>query len=120
MTVYVVQDHRRYDKETGQYVSVHDLSPAEEYGQLRYLLSPTAAPWAVDSIIRDLWDGLKDFTDQDYLLMVGNPVLCSLAAVVATDITGGCIRFLQWSGKDRRYAAVEAQVFEVDPPDNTP
>ncbi|QIG74985.1 hypothetical protein EVC26_066 [Rhizobium phage RHph_I72] len=114
MTVYVVQDHRRYDNLTGKYVSVHDLSPAEEYGQLRYLLTPTAAPWNSAGILNDLWAGLEDFGDLDYLLMVGNPVLCGLAAAVASEINDGKIRFLQWNGRDHRYVAVEAQVFEVD------
>ena len=113
-TVYVVQDHRRYDKGTGEYVSVHDLSPAEEFGQLKYLLSPTAAPWATESIINDLWEGLDGFRQGDYLLMIGNPVLCALAAVVACDITEGRIRFLQWNGRERKYTPVEAQVFDVD------
>lgn len=113
MTVYVVQDHRRYDKDTGEYVSVHDLTPAEEFGTLKYLLSPTAAPWATESIINDLWDGLEGFGDDDYLLMVGNPVLCGLATAVACDVNDGRIRFLQWNGRQKCYTAVEAQVFDV-------
>ena len=115
-TVYVVQDHRRYDRDTGEYVSVHDLSPAEEFGRLRYLLSPTAAPWATESIIRDLREGLRGIGRGDYLLMVGNPVLCGLATAVACELTGGRIRFLQWNGRERRYTPVEAQVFGVDTP----
>ena len=115
-TVYVVQDSRRYDNATGEYVSVHDLSPAEEFGTLKYLLTPTAAPWRPEGIVTDLWDGLEHFCDEDYLLMVGNPVLCGLATAVACDINGGRIRFLQWNGRERRYTAVEAQVFDVDTP----
>lgn len=111
MTVYVVQDHRRYDKDIGDYVSVHDLSPAQEYGELKYLLSPTAAPWATDSVVRDLAEGLRDFCNDDYLLMVGNPVLCGLATAIACDVNDGFLRFLQWNGRERRYTAVEAQVF---------
>lgn len=114
MVVYVVQDHRRYDKLTGQYVSAHDLSPAEEFGELRYLLSPTAAPWNPVSILNDLWDGLKDYGDMDHLLMVGNPVLCGLATAVAANINDGRVRFLQWNGRQYRYTAVEAQIFDVD------
>lgn len=113
MTVYVVQDHRRYDGTTGEYTSVFDLTPAQEFGELRYLLSPTAAPWASESIINDLWDGLEDFGDGDYLLMIGNPVLCGLAAAVACDVNKGRLRFLQWNGRQKRYTPVEAQVFDV-------
>ena len=114
MTVYVVQEHRRYDRDTGEYEPVHDLSPAHEYGELKYLLTPTAAPWNPEGIIQDLWDGLTNFTSDDYLLMVGNPVLCGLATAVACDITGGRIRFLQWNGRERKYTSVEAQVFDVE------
>ena len=116
MTVYVVQDCQRYDRDTGQYVPSHDLSPAAEFGDLKYLLTPTAAPWHTESIIQDLWDGLADFTPSDYLLLVGNPVFIGLAATVACDITGGRIRFLQWNGKERRYLPIEAQVYEVARP----
>jgi len=112
-TVYVVQDSRRYDRETGEYVAVHDLSPAEVYGPLKFLLTPTAAPWKPESIIADLWDGLEGFGDDDYLLMVGNPVLCGLATAVACDVNRGRIRFLQWNGRQRGYTPVEAQVFDV-------
>lgn len=115
-TVYVVQDHRRYDKDSGQYVPAFDLSPAEEFGQLRYLLSPTAAPWAPESILRDLWAGLKEYRPGDYLLMVGNPVLCGLATAVAADVADGHVCFLQWNGRERRYTPVEAHVFDVDAP----
>jgi hypothetical protein len=113
MTVFVVQDHRRYDTATGSYVPVYDLTPAEKFGDLKFLLTPTAAPWATDSIINDLWDALEDFGDDDYLLMVGNPVLCGLAAAVACDVNKGRIRFLQWNGRQKVYTPIEAQVFEV-------
>lgn len=115
MTVYVVQAHRRYNKDTGEYEDVHDLSPAAEFGELRYLLTPTAAPWDTDSILADLWDGLGSFSDGDYLLMVGNPVLVGLATAVASEVSGGRINFLQWSGRERSYTPVSAQVFALDP-----
>lgn len=108
--VYVVQDTRRY--ENGEYVSVHDLTPAREFGELVYLLSPTAAPWKPDNILNDLWTKLEDFCDEDYLLMVGNPALIGLAAAVACEVNDGRIRFLQWHGREQSYKPVEAQVFD--------
>lgn len=108
--VFVVQDTRRY--EAGAYVSAHDLTPAEQYGELIYLLSPTAAPWKPEGIITELWDKLEDFSDDDYLLMVGNPVLIGLATAVACDVNKGRVRFLQWHGRSQSYTPVEAQVFD--------
>lgn len=117
MTVYVVQEHRRYDRDTGGYIPVHDLSPARQYGELKFLLNPTAGPWQSESIIRDLREGLRDFTPDDYLLMVGNPVLCSWATAIAADIvydTGQPLKFLQWNGKDHQYVPLAANLFPLD------
>lgn len=111
--VFAVQQHRRFDREAGELVDVHDLSPALRFGELLYLLSPTAAPWAVGEVVEELEGKLWDYRPEDYLLMVGNPVLCCLAAVVAARASGGRLRFLQWNGRSHEYIPVEAQVSGV-------
>lgn len=113
MTVYVVHDHRKFDRETGETVAVYDISPAEQFGQLVYLLPPTATPWASHAILDRLWEGLQGFRDGDYLLMIGNPVLCGLATSVAAEVNDGRVGFLQWSGRDRSYIPVVADIFDV-------
>lgn len=118
MTVYVVQDQRRYDRDTGQYVSKFDLSPAEEHGELRFLLTPTAAPFHPESIMPELWHGLRHYGDGDHLLLVGNPILIGWATAIAADANDGRVSLLQWSGKDRRYIPVSAQVFDLDTPED--
>lgn len=115
MTVYVVQDHRRYNRDTGEYESVHDLSPAEEFGEVKYLLTPTAAPWSPETVMPELWTGLREFSDSDYLLLTGNPVLIGWATAIAADTNDGRVNLLQWHGRERRYIPVSSQVFEVDP-----
>lgn len=115
VTVYVVQDQRRYNRETGDYESAFDLSPAEEYGELSYLLTPTAAPWNPDSVLPELWSALGQFGDQDHLLLIGNPVLIGWATAIAADANEGQVSLLQWHGRERRYIPVSAQVFDVAP-----
>lgn len=114
VTVYIVQDQRRYDKLTGQFVHKFDLSPAEEFGAFSYLLTPTASPFNPSNIIPELREALQDFSDDDHLLLVGNPVLIGWATAIAADYNDGRVSVLQWSGKDHRYIPVSAQVFEVD------
>lgn len=115
VTVFVVQDQRRYNRDTGDYEAAFDLSPAEEYGQLSYLLTPTAAPWSPETVLPELWTALGSFGDGDHLLLVGNPILIGWATAVAADANEGRVGLLQWHGKDRRYIAVSAQVFDVAP-----
>lgn len=115
MTVYVVQDQRRYDKDTGTYVPKFDLSPAAEHGEIRYLLSPTAAPFNSDGVVKELRETLADFSDDDHLLLVGNPILIGWSTAIAADFNDGSVSLLQWSGKDQRYISVVAQLFDLEP-----
>lgn len=116
MTVYVVQDPRRYNRGTGEYEPVFDLTPAEEFGELRFLLSPTAAPFDAQSIVDDLRSGLEFFSSDDHLLLIGNPALIGMATAVAADINEGHVHFLQWHGRKRAYVEVEVHLFDLDLP----
>ncbi len=112
MTVFVVQDHRRYNRDSGEYESVHDLTPAEEYGEIRYLLTPTAAPWNPSSVLSDLREALADYNSGDYLLLTGNPILIGWATAIAADVNDGYVNLLQWHGRERKYIPVGAQIFD--------
>ena len=106
--VYVVQNQHRWDRDKQRFEPKFDLTPAEEFGELVYLLSPTAAPFRPEPVIQELREKLKDYREGDHLLLVGNPVLIGFAVTVAADANGGRVSLLQWSGKDQRYIAVEA------------
>lgn len=110
MTVYIVQQPTRYDKETGNWVDAYDLSPAREYGETRFLFTPTATPWNPASWVPELHKALSRYSDDDYLLCTGNPILLGAAVAVASMYNQGRVRCLQWSGKDRRYLAVSANL----------
>lgn len=109
-TVYVVQKQQHFDHKRGELVDKFDFTPAKEHGELFYLLSPTAAPFKHENVLQELKDGLCNFTERDFLLLTGNPVLIGLASAVAADIAG-TVNFLQWSGKDQRYLPIKVDVF---------
>lgn len=109
-TVYVIQEQMHLDRIKQQYVPRFDLSPAEEYGNLEYLLSPTAGPFHTGTIIKELKEALIHYTPEDYLLLVGNPVLIGLTTAIVAQRVGE-IQFLQWSGKDQRYIPIKAKLF---------
>lgn len=106
--VFVVQNQHRWDRDRQRFLPKFDLTPAEEFGELTDLLSPTAAPFNPEPVLKELREKLADFGDDDYLLLVGNPVLIGFATAVAASANDGRVNLLQWSGKDRRYIAVEA------------
>jgi hypothetical protein len=99
--VYATQCPMR--KLGNELVPKFDLSPLSlagselrrDYGNLIWLLEPSAAPWS-RGVFEKLRDGLKSYTEHDYLLCLGNPVLMSMMAVFAGEHSN-TIRFLQWS-----------------------
>lgn len=104
--VFVVQKQQRWDAARGMMVPKFDVEPARQYGELVFLLSPTAAPWNPDSIIGELRGKLIDFTSEDFLLLIGNPVIIGWTVTLAYQRTGGWLNLLQWSGKDGSYRCI--------------
>lgn len=107
--VFVVQMPTRYDKDKGTYVDRYDITPAEFYGEIVHLLKPNAAPFNSKGIIEQLHDELKDYSDADWILMIGNPILIAFVGAIAAHHNDGKINALQWSGKDGAYIPVRAE-----------
>lgn len=108
MTVWVVQDQKQVDYRSGQLRSKFDFTPAQEYGEVDFLLQPGASPFDLPPVLARLHTRLAGFTDADYLLLTGNPVLIGLAVAVAAARNKGKVKMLQWSGTKKRYISVSA------------
>lgn len=109
--VYVVQKQMRWDDRKRGLVPRFNMEPARQYGDLCYLLPSEAEPHNPEEVVDQLFKRLKDMTPDDYLLLVGNPVLIGLAAAVASEHTEGKLNFLQWNAREKRYLAVRARLF---------
>lgn len=110
--VFVVQNQHRWNRDKGELEPKFDLAPAEEYGEIRYVLGPTASPFSPDTVLPEMMEVLQDFGPGDHLLLIGNPILIGWATALAADANEGDISLLQWSGKDQKYISVEATLFD--------
>lgn len=108
--VFVVQNQHRLNDRSGNLEPKFDFSSAERYGELIYLLSPTARPFSPEHVISQLKDKLIDFRDEDCLLLIGNPCLIGFAVAVASWANEGRVRVLQWDGRRREYVLVESRL----------
>lgn len=109
--VFLVQDTKWVDPKDGQLKSKFDFTAATIYGELVELLAPTASPFDLPPVIRRLREGLFHYSNSDYLLLVGSPVLIGLAVAIAADYNTGHVAMLQWSGAKRQY--IPARAFEL-------
>ena len=114
--VFVVHQPTGRDKATGAIKPTMDLSPAREYGELRFILREWENPFndvqATVAEVRRVLEG-EDFGPEDWLLLVGNPCLIGIVSAVATDLVAE-LRMLQWDRAHHRYLPVTAQLDAQD------
>ena len=117
--VYVVQKQMKVDPRTGYMVPRFDLTQADHFGRIEFLLSPKARPYSAGGIITELYNKLDTFSDEDHLLLVGNQCLVGFAMSVAADVNEGRVNILQWSGRDQAYVEIKADINEEEYNDGT-
>lgn len=106
--VYVVQHHLRYDPEKGELSPRYDLTPAEAFGKLRFILDAKTTLQRPELVVAKMDLILKSFTDNDYLLPIGNPVMIGWAMALAAAHNEGRVAVLVWSNRDQRYSVTKS------------
>ena len=96
MTVYVLQEMGR------------NIRSAEKFGDLKVVL-PDNRQIVLSSgpLTFKLKHALKDFNDDDYLLLMGDPAIIALAGAVASDVNGGKFKVLKWDRDEKKYYDIE-------------
>ena len=96
MTVYIPQ------------VMDYNVRSAEKFGDLKIML-PDRKQMILASgpLTFELQKHLKDFNDNDYLLLIGDPAIIGLCCAVASDINNGKFKVLKWDRNDKRYYDLE-------------
>jgi hypothetical protein len=85
-----------------------NLLPAAKFGELNILLPSSmqiTSETDSDSIINELGRKLADFGDEDYLLLIGDPILIGIATALACHING-IVKFLKWDKQEHVYYPV--------------
>lgn len=117
MTVYVSQEVLRRNKEKGVWERAHDLEPAEQYGELKILYRPEPGIRSnknPNSMLEIIEEGLKDFTDEDYLVLVGAPEVIAAASAYAAQNSGGFINLLVWNSFTLSYDCIELDLWDEE------
>lgn len=102
MTVYVVQE-----------VQGRNIIGAEQYGNLELLL-PEGMQLVLSSqpTVNKLKRKLRNYCDDDYLLLMGDPVAMGIACAIASEMNRGKIQCLKWDRMEKRYYPVKFNLFE--------
>lgn len=108
--VYVIQNTHRLNRDTSTLEPKYDFESAKRFGAIEFLLTPSAKPHD-PSVVQELIDKLSLYTEQDHILLVGNPTLIGFACAIASDVSDGRLNVLQWDGKAREYVSISADLW---------
>ena len=86
---------------------------AGRFGELIPLLPPGRQITLSSSpVIKLLKTKLKNFSDDDFLLAMGDPVAIGIASMVASDINNGKVNMLKWDRENQCYYNVPIDLYQ--------
>jgi hypothetical protein len=86
---------------------------AGRFGDLIPLLPPGRQITLSSSpVVKLLKTKLKDFSNNDYLLAMGDPVAIAVASMVASDINNGKVNMLKWDRENQCYYNVNIDLYQ--------
>ena len=98
-TVYVLQEiaGTRYGNPKINIVG------AAEYGKIKFLLPELSQiMWSPGPLIFELRKKLRNYTPDDYLLLVGDPAIIGVACSIVSDITNGKYKLIKWDKQEKK------------------
>lgn len=104
--VFILQEPMKKDEVTGRMMPVMDFRRVIEYGEPIVILPTGRVSLTPGPTIDALTEALKNYTDDDYLVSVGDPTAIFVAAMIVGDRNNGKVNLLKWDKVSRQYIKV--------------
>ena len=86
---------------------------AQKYGNFKFLLPEFSQMiFSPGPVVYKLRQGLKNFKEDDHLLLTGDPALIGVACSIVSDITNGKYNLLKWDKQERKYYPISINLYE--------
>ena len=86
---------------------------ASRYGEFKFLLPEFSQMiFSPGPLIYKLRQGLKNFAEEDYLLLTGDPAIIGVACSIVSDITNGKYNLLKWDKQEKKYYPIAINLYE--------
>ena len=90
-----------------------NIMGAAKYGEFKFLLPEfSQIIFSPGPLIFKLRKALKDFKEEDYLLLTGDPAIIGVACSIVSDITNGKYQLLNWDKQERKYYPIKINLHE--------
>ena len=74
--------------------------------------SGTQVGFSAGQVTRDIDTKLSNFNDEDYLLLIGDPIIIGIAIAMAGKWNQGRVKVLKWDRQEHVYYPVSLNFFE--------
>jgi hypothetical protein len=89
-----------------------NIVTALDFGEIEVLLpSNTQIGFSAGQVTQVLYSKLSSYTENDYLLLMGDPVIIGIATTVAAHWSNGKVKMLKWDRMEKRYYPIQFNLF---------
>ena len=90
-----------------------NIMGAAEYGTFKFLLPELSQIiFSPGPLIFKIRKGLKNYSQQDFVLLTGDPAIIGVACSIVSDITNGKYKLLKWDKQERKYYSIDINLHE--------
>ena len=96
-----------------------NVMPAARFGELDVIFPfGSQIVFSSNRAVTAVRKKLKDFTDDDYILAMGDPAAIAITAMVGGEINNGYMKLLKWDKQTKAYYSVSIDLFGRKEKDN--
>lgn len=101
MTVYISQEVRG-----------RDITDAVAFGDLEILVpAMEQVSFSTQPTVRRVARGLRNFNDEDYILLSGDPAIIGIACAEAARVNNGRFKVLKWDRLESKYFPLQVDLY---------
>ena len=90
-----------------------NIMGASKYGEFKFLLPELSQIiFSPGPLIFKLRKSLKDFNEEDYLLLTGDPAIIGVACSIVSNMTNGKYNLLKWDKQEKQYYPININLHE--------
>ena len=90
-----------------------NIMGASKYGEFKFLLPELSQIiFSPGPLIYKLRSLLKNFNEEDYLLLTGDPAIIGVACSIVSDMTNGKYNLLKLDKQERKYYPIKINLYE--------
>lgn len=89
-----------------------DILSADKYGELIPVMPPNyQVVLSPGPAVAKMKRAIKTFTDDDYILCMGDPSLIGIVCAYCSELNGGKFNLLKWDKKHQKYYPISIELY---------